>query len=104
MKKFYQPRQLTDVLSSLRQTQTCLRWEEIDGPWTISILLDETAMVLGTRCGVDGSPAVLTVVAEAVDVATEVGSIATATVHTLALITDLVIQHIGLHLNLHTAK
>ena len=48
----------------------------------------------------DGGPAVLTVVAKAVDVATEVGGIASIAVHPLTLVTHLIIQDIGLHLNL----
>ena len=37
-------------LLDLRQSQTCLRREEIDGSGTISVLLYETAVVLCARC------------------------------------------------------
>ena len=57
-------------------------------------------MVLGTRGRVDDSPAVLAVVAEAVSVPTEIGSIATATVESVALIAHLIVQNIRLHLHL----
>ena len=48
----------------------------------------------------NGRPAVLAVVTQAVDVATEVGGIASSTVESLALVTHLVIQDIRLDFNL----
>ena len=45
-------------------------------------------------------PAVLAVVPQAVDVATEVGSIAAPTVHSMTLVAHLIIQHIRLYFNL----
>ena len=86
--------------SQSRQGETCLRGKEIDGPRTVSVLLDEAAVVLGAWSRVNSSPAVLTVVAQTVDVAAEVGSIAAAAVHPLALIARLIVQHIWLHLHL----
>ena len=74
--------------------------EEIDGSWSVSIFFDEAAVVLSTRSRVHRGPAVLTVVAEAVDVATEVGGILPATVQAMTLITDLVIKDIWFHLHL----
>ena len=65
--------------------------EKVDGSWTVSILLDEAAMVLSPRSRVDCCPAMLTVVTQAVDITTEVGSILTTTVESVTLITDLVI-------------
>ena len=70
------------------------------GPRAIPILLDEAAMVLCSWGSVHSSPALLTVVAQAVDVPTEIGGIASGTVDPAALITHLVIQHVRLHLNL----
>ena len=83
-----------------RNTQAGLRGKEVDGSWTVSILLDETAVVLGAGSRMDGGPAMLTVVAKTVDVATEVGGIASIAVHPLTLIAHLIIQNIRLHLNL----
>ena len=48
----------------------------------------------------DSGPAVLAVVAKTVDVATEIGSVASIAVHPLTLIAHLVVQDIGLHFNL----
>ena len=45
-------------------------------------------------------PTVLTVVSQAVDVAAEVWSIAAPTVHSMTLITHLIIQHVWLDFNL----
>ena len=77
-----------------------LRGEEVDGPWSVAVLLDEAAVVLRTRGSMDGSPAVLAVIPEAVDIAAEVGSIAASAVHSVALVTHLVVQHIWLYLHL----
>ena len=70
--------------------QARLRGEEVDGSRPIPVLLDEAAVVLGPRGRVDGCPAVLAVVAETVDVPTEVGGIATTTVDPVTLVTNLV--------------
>ncbi len=51
-----------------------------------------------------GGPAVLAVVAQAVDVATEIGGIAIAAVHTMTLVTHLVVQDVRLHLHLHQVE
>lgn len=48
----------------------------------------------------DSSPAVLTVVPQTVYVPTEIGSIPATAVHSVTFVTDLVIQHIWLDLNL----
>ena len=66
----------------------------------VAVLLDEAAVVLRARGSMDGSPAVLAEIPEAVDVATEVGSIAASAVHSMALVTHLVVQHIWLYLHL----
>ena len=50
----------------------------------------------------NGSPAMLTVVAKTVDVATEVWSIASIAVHSLTLVAHLIVQNIWLHLNLQS--
>ena len=57
-------------------------------------------MVLRAWSGVDSCPAVLTVIAKAVDVATEVGSVAPTAMHPTTLVTHLIIKDIWLHLNL----
>jgi len=57
-------------------------------------------VVLRAWSGVDSCPAVLTVVAKAVDVATEVGSVAPTTMHPTTLVTHLIVKDIWLHLNL----
>lgn len=73
---------------------------EVDGSRSVSILLDEATMVLGPRSRVDCSPAVLTVVAETVDVPTKIWSITATTVNTVTLITQLIVQYIWLNLHL----
>ena len=77
-----------------------LGWEDVDCPGSVSILLDETPVVLCARSGMDCRPAVLAVVAEAVDVATEVGGIAPAAVQSMALVTHLVVQNVRLDFDL----
>ena len=80
--------------------QARLRGEHVDGSRSVSVLLDEAAVVLSAWGRVNGCPAVLAVVAETVDVATEVGSILATAVDSMTLITDLVIQHIRLDFHL----
>jgi len=60
--------------------KSLLRRIEADGPWPVSILLDEAAMILSAWSGVNAGPAVLTVVPEAVDVAAEVRGVAAVAV------------------------
>ena len=74
--------------------------EKVDSSGAVSVLLDEATMVLCAWCRVDRCPAVLTVVAQAVDVATEVGSVASTTMQSTTFITHLVIKNIWFHLNL----
>lgn len=52
----------------------------------------------------DGSPTVLTVIAEAVDVATEVRGKATIAMQPLTLVTYLIVQDVGLDLHLRQQK
>ena len=78
--------------------------KETDGTWPVSILLDEAAMILSAGSRVDTNPAVLTVIAEAVDIPTEVRGKATAALQPMTLVTDLIIQDIGLDLHLWTIK
>ena len=80
--------------------QARLRGEQVDGSRSVSVLLDEAAVVLSAWGRVNGCPAVLAVVAETVDAATEVGSILATAVDSMTLITDLVIQHIRLDFHL----
>ena len=88
------------ALANSRQADTWLCGEEVDSSRAIAVLFDETAVILCTWSRVDCSPAVLTVIAETVDIATEVGGIASSTVHAMTLITHLVIKNIRLHLDL----
>lgn len=83
-----------------RQGHSRLGGEEVDGPGPVAILLDEATVVLCAWGRVDGRPAVLAVVTQAVDVATEVGGVAPPTVESLALVTRLVVQDVGLDFNL----
>lgn len=87
-------------LVQLGQTEASLGWKEIDGSRAISVLLDEATMILRARCRMDSSPAMLTVVAETMDVAAEVWSVTTIAVHSLALVANLIVKHIRFHFNL----
>ena len=88
------------VWQRLGQGDTRLGGEEVDSSGAVSVLLDETAVVLRAWRRVDGCPAVLAVVAQAVDVATEVGGVASTTMQSMTFITHLVIKNIWFHLDL----
>lgn len=66
----------------------------------VSPLLDQWLVELSSGPGVYGCPAVLTVVLETGDVSAEEGSELPPTACPLALITQLVIQHVWLHFHL----
>ena len=69
-------------------------------PWAVSPLFDQRLVEFSAGAGVDVSPAELTVVLQAGHVgAEERGKLPTAT-RTLTLITQLVVQNIGLYLHL----
>ena len=85
---------------ALGQSDAGLRREEADGSRAIAVLLDVAAVVLGAGRRVHGGPTALAVVAQAVDVAAEVGGVASGTVHPVALVAELVVQHVGLDLHL----
>lgn len=68
--------------------------------WPISALFDQGLVELSSCTRVDGSPAVFTVVLEASDVGAEEGGEFAAAARALALVTQLVIQHIWLHFHL----
>lgn len=70
----------------------------MSGP--VSPLLDQWLVELSSGTGVDGGPAVLAVVLETGDVSAEEGSKLPPTACPLALITQLVIQHIWLDFHL----
>ena len=84
----------------LGQGDTRLGGEEVDSSRAVPVFLDETTVVLCARRRVDRCPAVLTVVAQAVDVATEIGSVASTTMQSTTFITHLIIKNIWFHLNL----
>lgn len=67
----------------------------------VGSLFDQGLMKLPSGAGVDVGPAELAVVLQTGDVSTEKGSKFSSTACTLALITQLIIQDIGLHLHLH---
>ena len=76
---------------------------EVDGPRpprANHVFLDEATMVLCSWCSVHSSPALLTVVAQAVDVATEIGSIESGTVDLMAHITHRICYQIWLNFNI----
>lgn len=66
----------------------------------VSPLLDQWLVELSSGPGVYGCPAVLTVVLETGDVSAEEGSELSPTACPLALITQLIIQHVWLHFHL----
>lgn len=74
--------------------------KETDGTRSVSILFDEAAMVLSAGSRVDGNPAMLTVIAKAMDIPTEVWGKATATLQSVTLVTDLIIQDVWFDLHL----
>lgn len=78
--------------------------EEINCTWAVPILFYVAAVVLGARGGVDSDPAVLTIIAQAMDVTAEVGSIMSSTLHSMTLITYLVIKDVWLDFHLCTRK
>ena len=80
--------------------RTCLWREEIDGPRSVSIFLNEASVILGAWSSIALWPPVFTVVSQAVDVAAEVQSIAAPTVHSMTLVTHLTVQHIWINFNL----
>lgn len=72
----------------------------VNGSWAIAIFLNEATMILGIRSCMDCTPALFAVVTEAVDMTTEVWSIASTAVESMAFITHLIIQNIWLYLHL----
>ena len=73
---------------------------EGNGARTVGTLLDERLVKLATGMRVNLTPARLAVVLQARDVGAEEGSELAATARTLTLVTQLVIQHVRLHLDL----
>lgn len=66
----------------------------------VAPLLHQWLVELSARPGVDTGPAVLTVVLQAGDIGTEEGGKLPPATRPLALVTHLVVQDVGLHLNL----
>ena len=74
--------------------------KEVDCAWAVAVLLDEAAMVLGPWGGMNGDPAMLTIVAETVDVAAEKRSKVPITIDTTTFVANLIIQNIRFDFNL----
>lgn len=75
---------------------------EVNLARTVGSLLDQGLVKLPSGAGVDVGPAELAVVLQTGDISTEKGGKLSSTACTLALIAQLIIQDIGLHLHLHT--
>lgn len=73
---------------------------EVDLAWTVGSLLHQGLVKLSSGAGVDVGPAELAVVLQAGDVRAEKGSEFPSTASTLTLITQLIVQDVGLHLHL----
>lgn len=69
-------------------------------PGSVSPLLHQGLVELAAGTGVDGGPAVLTVVLQAGDVGAEERSKLAPTARALALVTQLVVQDVWLHFHL----
>lgn len=67
----------------------------------VGAFFNQRLVKLPSGTGVDVSPAELAVVLKTGDVSTEKRSKFPSTTSTLALITELIIQDVGLHLHLH---
>lgn len=74
---------------------------EVNLARAVGALLHQGLVKLSPRAGVDVGPAELAVVLETSDVSAEEGSKFPAAASALALVTQLVIQDVGLHLHLH---
>lgn len=74
---------------------------EVNLAGAVGSLLDQGLVKLSSGAGVDIGPAELTVVLQTGDISTEEGSEFPSTACTLTLITQLIIQDVGLHLHLH---
>lgn len=77
---------------------------EVNLPRTVGALLHQGLVKLSPRAGVDVGPAELAVVLQTGDISTEKGRKLPPAACTLALITELIIQDVRLHLNLRTHR
>lgn len=75
----------------------CIKWKSVEFG---SNVLEQGAVILLAWHGVDGSPAVLTVVLQAGHTAAEEGGWFSIALHPVTFITHLSIQNVGLDLNL----
>lgn len=75
---------------------------EVNLTWPVGSLFDQGLVKLSSGAGVDVGPAELAVVLQTGDVSAEKGSKFSSTACTLAFITQLIIQDVGLYLHLHT--
>ena len=73
---------------------------EVDLTRTVGSLLHQGLVKLSSGAGVDVGPAELAVVLQAGDVSAEKGGEFPSTASTLTLITQLIVQDVGLHLHL----
>lgn len=75
---------------------------EVNLARAVGTLFYQGLVKLSSGAGVDVGPAELTVVLQTGDISAEKGSEFPSAACTLALITQLIIQDVGLHLHLHT--
>ena len=74
------------------------------GSGTLESLLDQWSVAVFSRHGMDGGPAMLAIVLEAVYIAAEEGSVFSTTLYPMALVTRLVIQNIRFYFHLDFIK
>ena len=74
------------------------------GSGALESLLDQRSVTVFAWHGVNGGPAVLTIVLETVYIAAEEGSIFSTTLDPVALVTRLVVQNIRFYLHLDYIK
>lgn len=75
---------------------------EVDLAWAVGSLLDQRLVELSPGAGVDVGPAELAIVLQTGDVSAEEGGELASAARALALVTQLVVQDVGLHLHLCT--
>lgn len=74
----------------------------MDLAWAVGSLLDQGLVKLSPGAGVDVGPAELTIVLQTGDISAEEGGKLPSTASALTLVTQLVVQDVGLHLHLCT--
>lgn len=77
---------------------------EVDLARPVSAFFDQGLVKLSSCAGVDVGPAELAVVLQTCDISTEKGSKLSPAACALALVTQLIVQDVGLHLHLCTQE